>query len=141
MSFACGEKPDVSYDAFRRTRRPIGGSELVDTARLVPRRIDVRGPGLVGREAQRVPDLAGRDLVVADEPGQDRQTGGIGTGPALPAAERWSAGPRSRRCRRATWLPDLWAANSSYSRQASRSTMRMWRSRAALDRGASAGIG
>ena len=27
MTRACGEKPDVSYEALRRTRRPIGGSD------------------------------------------------------------------------------------------------------------------
>ena len=46
------------------------------------RRVDIRLACLVGGEAQRMPDRTGRDLVVADEAGQDRQARGVGTRPA-----------------------------------------------------------
>ena len=38
----------------------------------------------------RVVDVAGGDLVVADEAGEDRQAGGVGRRPAAPAAARSS---------------------------------------------------
>ena len=43
---------------------------------------DVRAARALDREAQRVIDHAARDLVVAGEPGEDRQPRGVGGGPA-----------------------------------------------------------
>ena len=47
--------------------------------------------GVRRREPERVPDRPRGDLVVADEPGQDRQSGGVGTRPA-----RGSKGVRAK---------------------------------------------
>ena len=95
--------------AHRRQRR-VGR-----VRRVVPRGVDVRLPRPRRGEAQRVVDDAARDLVVAREPGEDRQPGGVGRRPArgpqrvraeipdrtragLPAA---ALADRARRARRA----------------------------------------
>ena len=82
-------QPDAQ--AHRRQRR------VVRARRVVPRRVDVRLPRPLGREAQRVVDHAARDLVVAREPREDRQPRRVGRTSSPPAAARSSAGSRSRR--------------------------------------------
>ena len=62
--------------AHRRQRR-VG-----ERAREVARRPDVRPPRARDGEAERVVDPARRHLVVAREPGQDREPGGVGRRPA-----------------------------------------------------------
>ena len=72
----------MSKPALSRNHAPIGGSEAPPVAGLVARRPDVGVRGARRREADHVVDLARRDLVVADEAGQDRQAGGVAGRPA-----------------------------------------------------------
>ena len=81
-------QPDAQ--AHRRQRR------VVRRRRVVPCWIDVRASRSLGREPERVVDDAARDLVVAREPGEDRQAGRVGRRPARPGAAGSSAGSRSR---------------------------------------------
>ena len=64
----------------------------------------MRGGGTRDGEADGVVDMARRDLVVAQQPGQDRKPGGVGRGPAvrpqrvgLQVVDGAAAGPSSVR--------------------------------------------
>ena len=73
----------MSYPPLSRNLAPIGGQDVIRDTRLVTRRPDVAPAGAAHREAQRVmdPRVRTEDLVVAHEPREDRQTGGVGAGP------------------------------------------------------------
>ena len=129
MTRACGDRPEVSRSALSRTRRPIGGSDdEVGLAGLVAGRVDVRLAGPVRGEAQGVR---------GSPPPRPPRSGRARAGWAGPAASalvqpagrsaferRSQVAPLPAYHCRSTWR----AANSSYSRHSSRSTIRMWRS-------------
>src|SRR5205085_2343855 len=63
-----------------RAHRRIG--RITDTAGLMAGGPQIASIGRVGGEANSVIDRARRDFVVGQEPGQNRQAGGIGGGPS-----------------------------------------------------------
>src|SRR5690606_4927792 len=57
-------------------------------------------PGIAGlreRDADRVVDAPALHLLVADQPRQDRQSGGIGRSPAIGSGRRWAQAPSRAR--------------------------------------------
>jgi len=59
--------------------------------------VDPSVAGALEGDADRVVEVAGGDLVVADEAGEDRQPGGVGGGPAVGAAGGGAQVPRGSR--------------------------------------------
>ena len=68
--------------ASRRNRAPIGGHRAVGLACLVARRPDVGLLRALGGHPDRMVHRSRRDFVVVDQPGQHREAGRVGRGPA-----------------------------------------------------------
>ena len=84
------------------------------------------------READRVIDVAGPDLVVVDQPRQDRQTRGVGGGPAGRPQPVRAAGSRSHPSRRSIGCPaDSARRRARTGQHVAGSTISAWRSPAA----------
>ena len=84
MIWLVGEKSarcDVGLEPEALTHRRHAG--VGRRPGLVARRPDVGLLGELGGEAQRVWNDAGGDLLVAHQPGQDRQPGRVGRGPPV----------------------------------------------------------
>ena len=79
-------KRETSKPLLSRKRWPMAGSAgSLERGREVARRIHERPARARHGEAQGVVDRAAAHLVVAREPGKDRQPGGVGGGPAARA--------------------------------------------------------
>ena len=89
MARACGGNPDVSNEALQP--QPLSHPRqrgIRVRAGEVARGIDVGASRAAHRDAHRVADLAARDLVVADDGGEDRQARRVRGRPAARAAAR-----------------------------------------------------
>ena len=77
MASAYDPQPDREYAAIRNA------AAMIDVSPLYKYMITGRDAArLLDREAERVVDPSPRDVLVAGEPGEDRQPGGVGRRPA-----------------------------------------------------------